>query len=48
MIINIINIIIQVYAYINVLYSYVLEENEDTKFTLYNGAAESLNTLIGM
>ncbi|XP_025195930.1 thiamine transporter 2-like [Melanaphis sacchari] len=38
---------LQVYAYINVLYTYVLEENEDTEFTLYNGAAESLNTLIG-
>ncbi|VVC26728.1 Reduced folate carrier,Major facilitator superfamily domain [Cinara cedri] len=38
---------LQVYAYINVLYTYVLEENEDTEFTLYNGAAESLNTLLG-
>uniref|UniRef100_A0A2S2P237 Thiamine transporter 2 n=2 Tax=Aphidini TaxID=33387 RepID=A0A2S2P237_SCHGA len=38
---------LQVYAYINVLYTYVLEENEDTEFTLYNGAAESLNTLTG-
>jgi len=37
----------QVYAYINVLYTYVLEENRDTEFTLYNGAAESLNTLLG-
>jgi len=38
---------LQVYAYINVLYTYVLEENEDTEFTLYNGAAESINTLTG-
>ncbi|CAH1708864.1 unnamed protein product [Aphis gossypii] len=38
---------LQVYAYMTVLYSYVLEENEDTEFTLYNGAAESLTTLIG-
>jgi len=37
----------QVYTYINVLYTYVLDLNEDTHFTLYNGAAESLNTLIG-
>ncbi|XP_015376625.1 PREDICTED: thiamine transporter 2-like [Diuraphis noxia] len=37
----------RVYAYINVLYTFVLEENEDTEFTLYNGAAESLNTLLG-
>lgn len=36
---------IQVYTYINVLYSYVLNINDDTEFTLYNGAAESLNTL---
>jgi len=37
----------QVYTYINVLYTYVLDLNGDTHFTLYNGAAESLNTLIG-
>lgn len=37
----------QVYTYINVLYTYVLNLNEDSEFTLYNGAAESLNTLIG-
>jgi len=29
------------------LYTYVLDLNGDTHFTLYNGAAESLNTLIG-
>ncbi|XP_008180091.1 thiamine transporter 2 isoform X2 [Acyrthosiphon pisum] len=39
---------VQVYTYINVLYTYVLDLNEDTHFTLYNGAAESLNTLIGI
>lgn len=38
---------VQVYSYINVLYTYVLDLNEDSQFTLYNGAAESLNTLIG-
>lgn len=38
---------VQVYTYINVLYTYVLDLNEDSHFTLYNGAAESLNTLIG-
>uniref|UniRef100_A0A2S2PWR7 Thiamine transporter 2 n=1 Tax=Sipha flava TaxID=143950 RepID=A0A2S2PWR7_9HEMI len=38
---------LQVYAYINVLYTYVLEETDDAEFTLYNGAAESLNTLLG-
>ncbi|KAL5243875.1 hypothetical protein ACI65C_011285 [Semiaphis heraclei] len=38
---------VQVYTYINVLYTYVLDLNQDTHFTLYNGAAESLNTLIG-
>ncbi|XP_050522492.1 thiamine transporter 1-like [Daktulosphaira vitifoliae] len=38
---------VQVYTYINVLYTYVLNLNNDGDFTLYNGAAESLNTLIG-
>lgn len=38
----------QVYTYIDLLYTYVLDLNEDTHFTLYNGAAESLNTLIGI
>ncbi|XP_050524430.1 thiamine transporter 1-like isoform X2 [Daktulosphaira vitifoliae] len=38
---------LQVYAYINVLYTYILEENNDDEFTLYNGFAESLNTLLG-
>ncbi|XP_050425168.1 thiamine transporter 1-like [Adelges cooleyi] len=38
---------LQVYAYINVLYTYILEENNDTEFQLFNGAAESLNTLLG-
>lgn len=38
---------LQVYTYINVLYKYVVDLNEDYSFTAYNGAAESLNTLIG-
>uniref|UniRef100_A0A2S2R7N8 Thiamine transporter 2 n=1 Tax=Sipha flava TaxID=143950 RepID=A0A2S2R7N8_9HEMI len=38
---------VQVYSYINVLYTYILNLNGDSTFTLYNGAAESLNTLIG-
>lgn len=38
---------LQVYTYINVLYKYVLDLNADWSFTSYNGAAESLNTLIG-
>ncbi|XP_050425167.1 thiamine transporter 2-like [Adelges cooleyi] len=38
---------VQVYTYINVLYTYTLDLNNDSEFTLYNGAAESLNTLIG-
>lgn len=37
----------QVYTYISVLYTYILDLNEDPGFTLYNGAAESLNTLVG-
>ncbi|VVC26726.1 Reduced folate carrier,Major facilitator superfamily domain [Cinara cedri] len=39
---------VQVYTYINVLYTDIILNMDDTShFTLFNGAAESMNTLLG-